>query len=83
MFLSNDCAVVTSLETTNALSGVGCCDIPSAIWFVPEPATKLNDGAAGACAPPPPPLAPKEDATLSAVLVADVIAPIIPAACAA
>ena len=45
MFRSNSCAVLTSFDTTNALTG--CCACPpiaSANWFVSDAPTMLNAG---------------------------------------
>ena len=58
MFRSNSCAVLTSFETTNALTG--CCACPpiaSANWFVPDAPTMLNAGGIDGVAALPPPVA--------------------------
>ena len=60
IFLSKLCAVVTSLDTTNALTGAWLPKL-CAIWFWPEVPTTLKLGAAEGTAgafgtePPPPP----------------------------
>ena len=80
------CAVVTSLATTKACTGCwDCPPIASANWFESLAPTTLKaggtEGAEGVEIPPPPP--PKADAADFAFPVAEVIALIIPAACAA
>ena len=55
MFLSSSCAVLTSLETTNACTGCCVCSpIASASWFVTLAPTTLNAGACGDASPPLP-----------------------------
>ena len=65
MFLSSDCASLTSLDTTKAF--IGCfssCPIDCASWFVSLAPTTLNAGGADGAVPldgeerlglPPPP----------------------------
>ena len=64
IFLSNSCAVLTSLETTKAWTGCWACSPnASASWFVPLAPTTLNAGTDGVDVvvdgtetPPPPPV---------------------------
>ena len=90
MFLSSDCAVVTSLATTKALTGCCCCPaIVSASWFVSDEPTMLK---AGACAAEtagrleladPLERPPTEDATALVFLTADITPFTMLTACAA